>query len=236
MIKVRQKRIAGRRVLRPMVLGVAMLVPALLAGGLMVAEVSGYDLAVHGVAVDTQAWKGADDRRPPVVAAPGRREATELRAESRSESRAVPRAAAGTEPRLVPPPLRPYRIYNGWVPPDVVSVSYSRPEASPEEAAETGSTADRRRRKRPEPEKGEGREPSRETREPGTARPGRTAENDGQKAGGESSPTPSSTPSPAPSPEVTPGEAEELQDAECSQEWRKTWLWEVCMDGNRQKI
>ncbi|WP_344866325.1 hypothetical protein [Planomonospora alba] len=211
----------------------AMLVPALLAGGLMMADVAGYDLAaVHGVSVDAQAWREAGARRAPVVAAaPGGSGTRELRAESRSASR----ADSGTEePRLVPPPLRPYRIYNGWVPPDVVSVSYSEPVPSSTEgdgSGKSGKAADGRKKRR-EPGR-DGREESPRGPSPDTARPEPPAE----AGGGEEPPEPSSPePSPTPSPETPPEESAERQEGECSLEWRGTWLWELCADGNRQKI
>src|ERR687890_645340 len=51
-IQKRRKRIRGHRGLRPLVLCGAMLAPALLAGGLLVAEATGYEAAVRMAVAD----------------------------------------------------------------------------------------------------------------------------------------------------------------------------------------
>jgi hypothetical protein len=238
-----------------MVLGVAMLVPALLAGGLLVAEVGGYDLAVSGVTADVEPWKMSGEGTPVAAASPGASGGSRAPvaigaaggdpAESTLSGSAVtgsmvtgsmvtgsePGGNWMSEPRLVPPPLRPYRVYDGWMPPDVVSLAYSGSADSSAETGGPGEAADRRRKRRAS---GAQEEPRRGVREPGTARSEAPAE-----PGGEEAPDRSSAPSPAPSPTPSPAPSAEepaATEAECSQEWRDTWLWEICLDGNRQKV
>lgn len=56
----RRKRIRGHRALRPVVLCGAMLAPALLAGGLLVAELTGYEAAVQmaDAGAEPETWGG----------------------------------------------------------------------------------------------------------------------------------------------------------------------------------
>ncbi|GGL33267.1 hypothetical protein GCM10014719_38110 [Planomonospora parontospora subsp. antibiotica] len=216
----------------------------------MVAEVAGYDLAVSGGGLaDLERREAFGGGVPVAAASPGASGAlVAIGAAQGDPAGASPGSArAGdtvirgtvtdgqlvgnraTEPRLVPPPLRPYRVYDGWMPPDVVSLSYTRPTDSSEEAGEGAETTDRRRKRRASGG-GEKETPSR-VQEPGTARTQKPAESAGQETP-DRSPAPSPTPSPMPSAE----EEEPGTEAACSQEWRDTWLWEICLDGNRQKV
>ncbi|GAT70274.1 hypothetical protein PS9374_05955 [Planomonospora sphaerica] len=236
-----------------MVLGVAMLVPALLAGGLMMAEVAGYDLAVSGGAsAEPERRKAFGDGVPVAAAPPGASGAPVAIGAAQGDPAGAPPGGAmtgdtvirgtvtdsepvgnrATEPRLVPPPLRPYRVYDGWMPPDLIGLSYSRPMHRSGEAGEAGEaaeTADRRRKRRVSG--GGGKETPRTAHGPGTAHTQEPVESSGQETP-DRSPTPSPTPSPVPPAE----EAAAGTEAECSQEWRDTWLWEICLDGNRQKV
>nr|BFE83793.1 hypothetical protein GCM10020093_063940 [Planobispora longispora] len=105
-IKGQRKWIRGRA-LRPMVLGVAMCAPMLLAGSLLVAELAGFE-AGRGVGpgrgvVDAEPWEGS------VVALP---------------ATIMPVRVTVTEPKLVPPPppLQPDQMYRRVVPPAVTAV------------------------------------------------------------------------------------------------------------------
>lgn len=95
----RRKRIRGRRALRPVVLCGAMLAPVLLAAGLLAAELTGYRRAVEGIVAEAEAvggGAGAPIALPPAWGVP-------------------------LEPRIVPPPRRPDRVYGGWAPPVVAT-------------------------------------------------------------------------------------------------------------------
>lgn len=70
----RRKRIRGHRALRPVVLCGAMLAPALLAGGLLVAELTGYEAAVRMVDADAEP---KEPEGPEEVERPGKAEEAE---------------------------------------------------------------------------------------------------------------------------------------------------------------
>lgn len=129
-IERRRKRIRGHRALRPLVLCGAMLAPALLAGGLLVAELTGYDGGLRGVVAGLGSREGKGTGAP-VAMAPAR--------------------DAVFEPRLLPPPPsssgsdrsagsgRPSgseRAYGGWAPPAVADVRRSTADVAPVEVPE----------------------------------------------------------------------------------------------------
>ncbi|MDP9864915.1 hypothetical protein J2S55_004181 [Streptosporangium brasiliense] len=118
-IERRRRRIRGHRALRPLVLCGAMLAPALLAGGLLVAELTGYDRVLRGdVAKVGPRGVVAQGGGPAVasVVAPGR--------------------DVILKPRLVPPPSPspspdPVQAYGGWTSPVVADVRRSAADAAP---------------------------------------------------------------------------------------------------------
>ncbi|GAA2906770.1 hypothetical protein GCM10010517_73000 [Streptosporangium fragile] len=319
-IQGRRKRIRGHRALRPVVLCGAMLAPALLAGGLLVAELTGYGAAVRVAVAGGQAGEGVGGRaregaggrvgieagagagvegRPgsgsgqgvggragsgsgqgvggragvgshDEVMGPGG-----LKGQGASEGRrssgtwgdaglvGVPEAYGGTgpagpleagmpvavvpvvvgpawvgrfEPRPVPPPLRPDRVYGGWMRaaggPDgrrpangVASVKDPVKDRVP------GTVKDRvpGTEAVTEPWKGSSQGPRRESR--GGA----------WRGSGEASPKvrravprPSAG-APAPRLRRTPQPGSPAHRPGCPGEWRETWLWEVCAEHVRQE-
>ncbi|WP_230884006.1 hypothetical protein [Planomonospora sp. ID82291] len=241
----------------------AMLVPALLAGGLMMAEVTGYDLVVSGTAVDVQAGEASGGAAPIAAGSPGSSGTSRVPVATRAAGgesageggavddapsdgtanggattgRTVTRGAVTeselvgnrmTEPSFVPPPLRPYRVYDGWMPPETVSLVYLRPAGPSEEAGRAAEAAEGRRKRRGSG--GGGEKPPEKAHGPGTGR----AQGPAESTDGEA---PDRAPAPSPTPSPTPSSEESADaEAECSQEWRDTWLWEICLDGNRQKV
>ncbi|GAB2450906.1 hypothetical protein GCM10027187_18490 [Streptosporangium sandarakinum] len=99
-IERRPIRSRERRALRPLVLCGAMLAPALLATGLLVADLTGYGEAVRDAGAAGGPEGGVIAALPYVVVP-------------------VPDVAFG--PRWVPPPPRPDRVYEGWMPGVVVA-------------------------------------------------------------------------------------------------------------------
>jgi hypothetical protein len=139
-IQKRRKRIRGHRGLRPLVLCGAMLAPALLAGGLLVAEATGYEAAVRMAVADAGSDAEASD------AGSNARSGTESDVSSRGNlgprkrAAATPSVAAGLArsvafgPRAVPPPPRPYPTYEGLMIPVVVKRHHSTADDAPVEA------------------------------------------------------------------------------------------------------
>lgn len=203
----RRKRIRGRRALRPLVLCGAMLAPALLAVGLLVAELTGYRAVVQGIVAQAEPRNGAEGFE---VESRVRNGAEEDGAESGVRNRVegvggeeegvgvegregavgvvpvVPGRGVVMEPRIVPPPYGPDRTYGGLMPPTVVTdVHRSTEEAAPTEAPPAVRRAAPRKSLAPGPRR--------------TPRPERSEAGFG-----------------------------------CPAEWRETWLWEVCKEQSRR--
>ncbi|GHE36968.1 hypothetical protein GCM10017673_44410 [Streptosporangium violaceochromogenes] len=86
-----------------------MLAPVLLAAGLLVAELTGYRSAVEGIVAEAKA-AGAG------ASGDASGDAGGVAPIALASVRGVP-----LEPRIVPPPHRPDRVYGGWAPPVVVT-------------------------------------------------------------------------------------------------------------------
>jgi hypothetical protein len=106
-----------------------MLAPALLGGGLLVAELTGYEAAVRMAVADMEA-----EARSSYLESDA--ESSDMEFDVRSQGNPGPRksvtavlpVAAGPDrdvviaPRLVPPPSRPYPTYEGWILPVAMEV------------------------------------------------------------------------------------------------------------------
>jgi hypothetical protein len=147
-IQKRRKRIRGHRGLRPLVLCGAMLAPALLAGGLLVAEATGYEAAVRMAVADAGSdaeSSGAGSNARSGTESSGTEFDVSSRGnpELRKRAGATPPVAAGLArsvafgPRAVPPPPRPYPTYEGLMIPAVVDKHHSTADDAPVEAPPT---------------------------------------------------------------------------------------------------
>jgi hypothetical protein len=106
-----------------------MLAPALLAGGLLVADLTGYEAAVRMAVADVESDAESSD-------AGSGAKSSDTKFDVRSQGnpglqkRVVAVLPVATEPaldvifapRLVPPPPRPYPTYEGWILPVVMDV------------------------------------------------------------------------------------------------------------------
>lgn len=253
-----------------------MLAPALLAGGLLVAELTGYEAAIQMADADAEP-EGPGEAEVPAKAEKGRGAAEAAETEEAEESgeaetlhgdeglwakggeRQGPQGSGGAwtgaasrlgagrpggspdeetpgdavavvpvvvgpvrsrmfEPRLLPPPLRPERVYGGWVP--VAAKSGVRhaedgPSGSGQldGAHESNGTDGAGETDVVVPIK---------TRPQGSRGPRKVA----------------LPPSVAPEPrgERTPPLAPPEPREGCSAEWKGTWLWEVCKKRARQEV
>lgn len=193
-----------------------MLAPALLAAGLLVAELTGYQAAARGIVAGVgpresglregggsgvregggsggrggagagEAGGGGEVEAWGVVGGPGNGGAGSTVA--MVPVSVAPVRSVVLEPRIVPPPYRPERIYGGWAPP-VVNADV-RPSAADASPAEVPSVA---RRMVPREE------------------------------------------SPAPHVRQAPQSEPPDDTFGCPTEWRETWLWEVCKEQARRE-
>lgn len=117
------------------------------------------------------------------------------------------------EPRVLPPPPRPYPTYEGWILPVATNARHSTSRAVPVEG-------------RPVVRKAVPRTPVKPPAPPVRRMPqAERAKGEERAKGKERSQG-----------EERANDGEPVRDEEpCAEEWRETWLWEVCKEHLRQE-